>query len=278
MFGYKKHVVVTELFRYTARLFCTPILYKHLMKPLFATSIILVGLLPIRVLGQTATTDTTFLNHAITKATEIYEQAIGGQAHLFNGTAYKEIIRHNSDEGHPYFLSDDWLEGSVQYDRGTYHNISMQYDLVKDKLVIEHPYSHSKLELITEKLDGFNISGHHFINIHGDSSNQASLRPGVYELLYDGHVKVYANYRKEIQQVLELQQIRFIFDEKTQFYIYKQGNYYPVKNKSSVLKVFADRKSVIRKQLKKNKISFNKNQNQAIVESARFYDESEIQP
>jgi hypothetical protein len=244
----------------------------------FLVAIVLCAeLLPHSVRCQDAKTDTTFLTNAITHTKAIYRDETAGEGPLFNGVQYKELALHNNDEGHPYFESDDWIEGSVNYDGGQYDNVLIQYDLITDKVVIDHPLSHFKMELIGEKVNAFILNSHKMIRLTPDSTN-TTIKPGFYELLYDGKLKVYAKHRKIKQEQYDSDQIKFLFDQKTQYYILKDNIYYPVKSKSSVLKVFRNKKVMLRKYLSKNKINFRKNTGLAIAKSAEFYEESEKQP
>jgi hypothetical protein len=58
----------------------------------------------------------------------------------------------------------------------------------------------------------------------------------------------------------------------TKFFIQKNGRYYPVKNKSSVLKVLAVNKSLLQRQLRADKIKYRKNREEAIHKLVQYYD------
>ncbi len=225
--------------------------------------------------GQIVQPDTLFVSNAIRQAKKIYTSYIASDAHLFNGIQYRELNLHNYDQGFPYFLSDDWSDGSIFYDGQLYEGISMLYDITHDKIIIDHPYSHFSIELINEKTKSFSISNHNFIRLVKDSLGTSPIRTGFYELLYDGKVKLYAKRKKEIHEVLEGRIVTLTFENRDQFFVYKNRNYFSVRSKASVLKVFNDRKSSLRKFYHKSNISFHANRDAALVESARFYDESE---
>jgi hypothetical protein len=236
-----------------------------------------LGLLSHSVYCQNAKSDTSFLTSAINNAKSFYTKETAGEGPLFNGVQYKGLVLHNYDDGHPYFLSDDWIEGSIVYDGGQYDSILVQYDLISDKVVIDHPLSHFRMELIDEKVSSFVLDNHQLVRLSVDST-KASIQPGYYELLYNGKLKVYAKHRKIKQEQYESDQIKSLFTQKIQYYILKDNIYHPVKSKSSVLKVFHNKKVMVRKYLSKNKISFRKDTGLAIAKSTEFYEESEKQP
>lgn len=232
---------------------------------------------------------TAFLDSATRAANQLYTQTIGSNAVLYNGVEFKEYIIRGYDIGFPFFLSDDWLVGDITYCNKFFSNVYMMYDLVRDKVIIEHTYSHFKLELISEKIQRFSIpvqpspelpkgngsdDVHTFVMLVVDSTNKKIIPPGFYDLLYDGDVKVYAKRKKNIQNIRDSKTEITEYDEKILFYIYKNGTYFPVKSKSSVLNVFSERKTMIRKYLSENKIKFGENREYALKQSAKFYDES----
>ena len=145
-----------------------------------------------------------------------------------------------------------------------------------DKIIVDHAYSHFSIQLIDEKVKSFTLGNHAFVWLQrGDSLQGQTIRPGYYEVLYDGSVKVYAKRKKDINSVVETPLVKQEFVDRSQFFVYKDGNYFSVKSKSSILKVFDDKKSALRKYISKNKLNFREDRDFALAAAARFYDESE---
>ena len=78
--------------------------------------------------------------------------------------------------------------------------------------------------------------------------------------------------KNSLQQKIESNTIIARFEEKNRIFILKNGVYFPVKKKGSVLDVFSDRKQELKSFLKKNKIVFNADREKAIVRLAEHYD------
>lgn len=213
-------------------------------------------------------------------ALKFYTASIASNAHLYNGVEFTDYYIHIYDIGYPFYRSDDWQVGEIDYDGQHYQNVYILYDLVRDKVVIEHPFAHFKLELIGEKVQRFTIytedenatvgEPHFFVRLVSDSTNK--LVTGFYEVLYDGGVKIYNKPRKVIQTSLDMRVEITEYKEKSQLYIFKNGAYFAVKSKSSVLKIFSDRKSAVRKFLSENKIKFRSNRAYALAQCAKVYD------
>lgn len=236
---------------------------------------ILVGffILPTEVLCQAAQSDTLFLSHAIRNIEDLYAQSIGVESHLYNGVLYKEYNAHTSDEGIPYFRTEDWQDGSVFYDGELYEDVPMIYDLVQEKIVIEHGYGGIKLELINEKIKYFTLSGHTFVRLVADSS-RSPIRTGFYDLLYDGKAKCLAKLQKTYNEEIVSRELLIKFRENNRYFIVLNGRYYQVKGKSSILSVLEDRAADIRKFIRKNKIKFKGDRGQAIAKVVRYYDQT----
>jgi len=216
--------------------------------------------------------DTTFLVKATQNAESIYTRTIGVESHLYNGVLYKEYNPHANDDGFPYFLKDDWTEGNLLYDGEVYQNVPMLYDVINDKLIIDHDFGGVKLSMISEKVGYFILGGHTFVRLETDSA-RTNIRSGFYELLYDGTLKAYAKWQKIKNETIAEREIKTTFLNNNRFYIFKNDKYYQVKSKSSVLQVLADRKAEVRKYIRKNGIHFHKDRGKAIAEVVSFYDQ-----
>ena len=222
----------------------------------------------IQSFGQQLPLDTTFLTSAKVNQVKLYTEFMNGQTRLNNGSEYRDYLSHN--EEHPYFGADDWAYGTIIYDEEVYENVPMFYDLSRDKVISEHSLNGAKLELISEKISLFTLGPHTFVRLAADEAK--TITSGFHERLYDGKTKVYVRREKSLQQKVESNNIIFNFDEKNRVYIQKDGVYYPVRTKNSVLEVFNDKKQEIRAFMKKDGRITKHNRENAIAKVAAFYD------
>jgi hypothetical protein len=234
--------------------------------PLFiaACTLLVVGAQAQQIVG-----DTTFVSVSIRKAIDQYNKKLDGQQFYFNGGAYVEPQR--TGETHPFFETDEWQHGSIVFDHEPYENLLLLYDVMSDKLVTETIHG-NLMALNSEKINSFTINNHHFVFLKSNETKKGLPRAGFYEVLYDGAAKVFALHTKSRQEEVEITDYRIRFDEKHRYYILKSGKYYPVKNKRSVLKVFAEQRHSLKSLMKKNGVDFNENREQAIASIARLYD------
>ncbi len=215
--------------------------------------------------AQNFKSDSSFLVDAKKNAVQLYSQSLSAQSHLYNGSAYTEYRSQN--EENPYFI-DEWLDGTVQYDGDFYENVPLLYDISRDKLITDHQYTVNKIELINERIGYFIIKDHRFVQL-----DDKKIPQGFYELAYDGPTKVYVRYQKTLQSKRVDYSIENLFEEKTTYYVLKDGRYISVKSKGSVLNVLEDKKTELKKFIRDNHLSFNTNRIKDITRLVQYYDQ-----
>ncbi|KAA5542884.1 hypothetical protein [Adhaeribacter rhizoryzae] len=202
-------------------------------------------------------------------ARSLYEEAIGDESHLYNGPQYINYDKYYLT-GHQFFRTDDPSSSGILYDGVWYTQVPMLYDIVLDKIVLEHPTSEFMLSLVNEKVKYFNFLDHTFIRLEKDSL--AALKTGFYDLLHDGQIQFLAKRTKNIQEQPTPYGMEGRFEQQTKYYIRKENTYYQVKDKRSVLNVLADKKKELQRHAREQKLQFRKDREKAILELTQFYD------
>jgi hypothetical protein len=216
---------------------------------------------------QVTQVDTAFLAQAKKKSIALYTSTIQHQSRLYNGNDY--VIYYAKDEEHPYYKNEDWGNGSVVYWGELYENIPLLFDLAVDQIITEHDRG-NPIKLLAEKVQGFVIWDHTFVRLYPDDKNKITV--GFYDHLYNGKSKVYAKYSKNYREELEATRVIPQFDESVKYYLVKDGLFTVVKSKRSVLQVLSDHKSEVKNFIRKNRIAFKGNRDEALVRVTQFYD------
>jgi len=163
--------------------------------------------------------------------------------------------------------------GSVNSNGVQYNDLNLLYDLVKDKLIVKHYSSVLKVEQVSEKVDGFTIQGHHFVKLLPDSTSESVISAGFYDQLYKGKsVSLFARRQKVTEEQIKDMQVVLRFNERNRYFIKKNGQYFPVSDRKSVIRVMGDKKKEMDDFLRRNKIKFKKQPEEAIVRMAAYYD------
>src|ERR1700761_4687765 len=148
------------------------------------------GLFITNASAQAVRPDTGLLNAAVGKANARYAKATGEQLPLNNGPEYY-YYNPLQFKGSAYFNDTTYTAGSVYYDGAEYKNVPLLYDLYKDQLVSLLFDQYSKYGLLTDRVQNFDLLGHHFININIDTlTKNTVLKSGYYDELYHGSTQV----------------------------------------------------------------------------------------
>ena len=220
--------------------------------------------------GQVLAPDSAFTRLARNQAVGLYEQTLKLQAHVYEGGEY---INHDPRiKVHPYYITDSLQVGSVVYNGIAYSGVRMLYDIVRYEVAIQPPEGGYRLRLRTDKISAFSLSSHQFARIVGDSA--AGIRTGFYEIIYNGKVKALAKRLKTVYEDISSGAYRGEYLVKDRFVIQKDGGFYDVKSKRSVLDLFPDQGKELRKYIRANKLKFTDEQReQTIARLTQRYDE-----
>ncbi len=201
----------------------------------------------------------------------LFNGSVKGNAGLYNGSEY--LYGGHNVTGSPYFKSSDILSGSVYYDGNLYNGVSMRFDLVTNELVILDYTKNFPIKLVTSKLDYFIIDSSRFINAGNNYGFSLPETAGFYQVLYHYKTAVFAKKEKQLVLSSKLDENDSYYKEFDWYYIYADNKLYKVDNEKSVLNVFKERRSELKKFIAANKIKFKKNFEDALIKTSAYYDQ-----
>ncbi len=206
------------------------------------------------------------IDHQNTK----FQQIVNTSAPLYNGTVY--IKYWNKVIGHPYFDSDQFKTADISFQNFIYRDIPLKYDLVKNQLVIFNATKEFEMAILNDYVSEFKINNHRFIKINADSVHEYNPGPGFYELLYNGHSSVIANYYKRIEASLKAEDNTSSFVKYNKFFVFSLNEYHEVKRISDYFNLFKDQKEQLKKYMRKGKLNYIKDPAKTLVELATYLD------
>src|SRR4030095_1161345 len=221
--------------------------------------------------AQSTSVDSAIRRDAYNQTVSNYFHSMAENSQLNQGI---EVVEYTiPSQMHQYFQTDQFAQGEVVANGIMYPNAYLLYDLVHDKLIVKHYSNILKVEQISEKIESFSMQGHQFERGVAASVSQSSISTGFYDVLYKGKpVSVYAKRTKSTEEQIKDMQVVLIFNEKNRYFIKKDDNWYPVSDRKAALKVMADKKKEMEDFLRKNKIKFKKQPEQALSRMAAYYD------
>lgn len=213
-------------------------------------------------------TESSFVGDAKDNAVRVYTQTIGDQAHLYEGTEYKDNVR--SIDEYPY-LHDDVMYGNVKYAGELYLNIPLYYDLEIDHVITQYPQG-NKVKLLPEKVEYFEIADHKYVRLDNNK-----VTTGFYDLRYDGKMKFYVKASKVLLYKVNSNggEPHYIFEKRIKYLIMKNGSYHTVKSKRSVMNLVSDKKKDIKRRLRAEKVVFNRDREKAISFVLAAYEQTQ---
>ncbi|RIJ34126.1 hypothetical protein [Pontibacter oryzae] len=215
--------------------------------------------------------DTSFVRGSVENALGVYKNIVGAQIHLHTGSEYYNVAKPYM-EGHRYFEAESVENGSILYDGAWFHDVPMLYDVVLDEVVIFHQMNGMLQKLVKQKVSSFVLGNHSFLNLEFDSTSGSSMRPGFYDVLYSGQVKVLSRRQKDVQVRTSIHGMEGNYNIIDKFYLRKDGAYYQVKTKRSILNVLEDEKKRLKKFARVNKLKFKRQREYAILSLAQHYE------
>lgn len=220
-----------------------------------------------------ALSPTMVLLASITAAHKGYTEAFKANSQLFSGPEYVDYaLRYHVRDGHQYFLTPETQLGSAHYNNCAFTDLQLQYDIVRNQVVLHQPGSPLMLRLIDEYVSSFALGGHHFTRLVAGSASASVIRTGYYEVLLDSTVQVLARRTKRLQEHIVQPNINVEFTQTDNLFIRKAGQYYAVASKSSVTRLFADRSKELQQFIQARGLKFSKASRESdIVQLAAYY-------
>lgn len=199
----------------------------------------------------------------------IAQKRLAGNLRLFTGAEYIRNGQHA--QGYPFFLSELPLDGSVLYDGAGYEHIPLQYDLITGEIITHDSIDNANISLVRDKLPRFTISGHIFLWLPAGGDSSVNLDPGYYELLYDGPYALVARHEKKIVYPTTNEEIMKYVASDSYFLAQQHNQYVRIEGQRSLLKILADKKDLIKKFIRQNKLNFGKDPGNTLVQVIHYY-------
>ena len=228
-------------------------LKKHLaLNYYFFTVLIVFSSLAISpVYGQKPTAQIAAL---VAYAHEVY----GSDDALVNGRAY--IPDHYNAKGNPYFLTDQWIEGTISKEGRKYENQDILFNIEKDHLILMTTLKNgNKIMLIPddESIESFTLGSHSFIN--ASHIKQQDLLSGFVENVYSGDFRVVIKYQKAfVGEYTNNNPRGFYTKTKSSIYLLADEQVFKLFTKQALFDYFSAYKKEIRSFLRKNNISYKR--------------------
>jgi len=211
-----------------------------------------------------------YLNQDFNSSLEIsvHDTLIENQI-LYNGKVWRNLYFKIKED--QFFLSNDYIPGSITIAGKTYKNLEIRYDIYNDEIITPTNMG-SVVQVNKEMVDSFSLNfmnnSLRFVNNKEDSLIGFK---GYVNLLYKGKCELYVKYRKEIK-LLAVDRKYDKFSQLHRIYLVKDGTAYQITGRQNLLNLFGDDKHRVKEFIKENRLVLSKNIPESFVPVIRFYD------
>ncbi len=190
--------------------------------------------------------------------------------YLVNGWLYQYQTVQN---GHPYFGDQGWISGTVTTNYESFKNVLVKYDIYQDELIIPLYRKEGTYTIVINPgtLKSFTIKNHHFINLNYLISDCDNTYPGYYEVIYDGNLKLVSKWQKQTTDTDKISGGSFKIGRT--MYLIRHNKLNPIKSKTSLLKLFPENKTQIRKYIREKQIYLNRSGDTQIRDLIEYIDQ-----
>ncbi|HVU58694.1 MAG TPA: hypothetical protein VHD83_26725 [Puia sp.] len=198
----------------------------------------------------------------------IVQKQLGNNLRLFTGAEYIRNGQHA--QGHPFFQSDQPMDGSLWYDGARYDHAALQFDLITGDVVVSDTIGNASISLIKEKLPRFSLSGHHFIWLPMAGDSDRSISPGYYELLEDGSTPLVARHEKRLRFPTTKEDIvKYVSIDS--YFIRIDSRYIRVEGRRGLLNILSDKKDALKKFIRQHDLDFSKDLETSLQQVIHYY-------
>jgi hypothetical protein len=188
---------------------------------------------------------------------------------LYNGKIWRNLYYNVMD--HQFFLSKEFLTGSLSIKGKTFDNIQLKYDLYKDEILTSID-SGRILQLNKEMIDSFTLSfqniNYRFISMQEDSLKRDR---SFFNVLYNGESSLLLKFSKKIDKLAdEGKYDKFYQIQK--IYFVKGKAFYQITGKNDLFKILPEDKTRIKDFMKKNKLRISGKDPESFIPLIRYYD------
>ena len=197
----------------------------------------------------------------------VYQSSRGENLALYKG---RQIMSgYTGINGHAFYPYQDWAVGKVQYEGFWYDGVEVMYDIYRDEVLVRHPNG-VPLTLFGDRVQAFSIKDHRFVKF---DSSAGPIRPGFYEVLADGELKVYARRIVVLREEIVEQTVVRTFNSTHRYYAQLGNKVITVNKQRPLVDLAKAKKSEVLSAVKASGLRFRKDAETVIKIIADTYNQ-----
>jgi len=195
---------------------------------------------------------------------------------LYNGRLWR--TPNINAEGHQYFKSPEFVQGSVIIGEYTFNNIKLKYDIFNDGLLLQKRDGFILL-LNKELIDSFSMTYDdgifNFVSFNKNSDNRPD---GYTNILLDSDIKIYVKYKKVIIPTQITNGLPEFRNDNSVF-INKDGHYHNIDTRKDLLDLFNEyERKLMKKFIRDNLVKITAKDPDCFRRVIEYYESISNQP
>jgi hypothetical protein len=199
-----------------------------------------------------------------------YDSIFTPETELFNGKAF---YPEGDSVNHPYFGQNGWKQGEIYYMDRVFRSAYLRYNICSDRLIgiFFRGESSYPLFLNRETVLEFVYNTHHFRFLQDTVPvRRKILKPGYYEILYEGKVCLYLKWMKSKEN--DRSTLQTIYPESVLFIIKKNGKMQNIRTSGEFFAALGDHEKELKAFLRENNIQFRRKEFASFGKVLEYYD------
>ena len=197
-----------------------------------------------------------------------YMDSVSKYAALFSGNRQAPFLI--STTNHRYFIEEEYTKGRLSFCGIVYPDISLRWDLYQDEMMIYSP-NNFNVVLKSEYIDFVEIYGYHIIHLHPDGLSGCPPA-GLYIRLYSGEYLLLEKLNAVLFDKQEYNTISHYFALTKFFYLQKDGIYFKIKNRRTLLKTLDTHRKEMKRFIEANKFKYRHHAEKMVLEVVKEHE------
>lgn len=215
--------------------------------------------------------DSVFVASLSQNMKSVYSNLLNREAPVFNGRIYHPY-QSPLENGHSFFVSDEYVEGTIAYNGFVYINLKIAYDLVRNQLVLLQYDGVNAIIVSPDHVDSFSLHNRKFINLQPTSDSILNVKEGYYDLIYDGTIDLLVKRDKTISEKITPTLVERTVSQQDKYYLRIASAIRPIKNRKALLSLLRSTKNENERFIKDNRLNFRSDKENALVKLVQFHD------
>ena len=207
---------------------------------------------------------TLFAQNTPTNHYDRFDEIVGSVSNnLTQGLRFVDAYnRSHSVNDFRFFESKSFTSGFLSYNGEPYFDCNIKYDLLEDNIIFKNTTGQKNFEIILNALhlDAFTIYGKTFVKLPEPASQFSFYNNGFFERIYQGQdFNIYVKHQKFRKKRLGDTSVSYEFLSSENLVLEYDSEFYELTSKNSIIKVFPEKKEMIKSFYDQNKVLKSQN-------------------